>query len=81
MDYSVVVLVIPPYPGELPLTCKESEGRVEQCNAKDPVSPLRVYNGFVLLRLDGDNIAETFYDETGRIAWTPQGGDPRRCKP
>jgi hypothetical protein len=49
----------------------------EKCNAKDPEDPLRVYNGFVLLRLDGTNLTETFYDETGHVAWTPQGGDPR----
>ncbi|MGB8493962.1 MAG: metallophosphoesterase [Candidatus Acidiferrum sp.] len=53
----------------------------EKCNAKDPDSPLRVYNGFVLLQLDGANLAEAFYDETGRVAWIPQGGDPRNCKP
>ncbi|MGB2678781.1 MAG: metallophosphoesterase [Candidatus Acidiferrum sp.] len=53
----------------------------EKCNAKDPDSPLRVYNGFVLLQLDGANLAEAFYDETGRVAWTPQGGDARNCKP
>jgi hypothetical protein len=53
----------------------------EQCNAKDRESPHRVYNGFVLLRLDGTNLTETFYDEMGSVAWTPQGGDPRQCKP
>jgi hypothetical protein len=51
----------------------------ERCNAQDPENHLRVFNGFVLLQLDGANLAETFYDETGRVAWTPQGGDPRGC--
>lgn len=52
----------------------------EQCNAKDPENPLRVYNGFVFLKLDGASLTESFYDEIGRVAWTPQGGDMRRCK-
>jgi len=29
------------------------------------------------LELDGDNLIETFYDEKGRIAWTPGRGDTR----
>jgi hypothetical protein len=41
----------------------------ENRNANDPADPLRVYNGFALLQLDGPNIAETFYDENGGIAW------------
>jgi hypothetical protein len=53
----------------------------EKCNAKDPETPLRVYNGFVLLQLDGTNLTEIFYDETGHVAWTPGGGDPRQCTP
>jgi peptidoglycan hydrolase-like protein with peptidoglycan-binding domain len=53
----------------------------EQCNAKDPESPLRVYNGFVVLTFDGPNMTEAFYDETGRVAWTPKNGDMRNCKP
>jgi hypothetical protein len=53
----------------------------EKCNAKDPENDLRVFNGFVLLQLDGADLTETFYDENGRIAWTPQGGDPRGCAP
>jgi len=49
----------------------------EQKNAGDPDDKLRVFNGFVLLELDGDNLIETFYDEKGRIAWTPGRGDTR----
>jgi len=51
----------------------------ESCSANDANSPLRVYNGFVFLKFDGATMTETFYDETGRVAWTPQGGDPRKC--
>jgi hypothetical protein len=53
----------------------------EKCNAKDSDDPPRVFNGFALLELDGTNLAETFYDETGRIARSPQGIDPRGCAP
>jgi hypothetical protein len=53
----------------------------EQCSATDPEDSLRVFNGFVVLRLDDTNLHEAFYDETGRIAWTPEGGDPRGCAP
>jgi hypothetical protein len=53
----------------------------EQCNAKDPENPLRVYNGFVLLQLKDKNLTESFYDETGRVAWTPGLGDTRKCTP
>jgi hypothetical protein len=53
----------------------------ERCNAGDPDNKLRVFNGFVLLQLNGPDLAETFYDETGRVAWTPTGGDPRGCAP
>lgn len=49
----------------------------EQKNAGDPSDKLRVFNGFALLELDGDNLIETFYDEKGRIAWTPGLGDTR----
>ena len=52
----------------------------EQCDAADPDDKLRVFNGFVFLELDGANLAETFFDETGRVAWTPQNGDTRKCK-
>jgi hypothetical protein len=41
----------------------------EKRKAGDPNLQERVYNGFAVLRLDGPNIAETFYDETGGIAW------------
>ena len=41
----------------------------EDMNAGDPDDKLRVFNGCVLLELDGDNLLETFYDEKGRIAW------------
>jgi hypothetical protein len=53
----------------------------EQCNANDPDDDLRVYNGFVFLELNGATLKETFYDETGRLAWTPQNGDQRGCPP
>jgi hypothetical protein len=49
----------------------------EARSAGDPENRLRVLNGFVKLELDGDKLTETFYDETGRIAWTPQNGDTR----
>jgi hypothetical protein len=51
----------------------------EKCNAKDPENGLRVFNGFVFLQLDGANLKEAFYDETGRVAWTPGAGDTRGC--
>jgi hypothetical protein len=51
----------------------------ERCPANDPDDKLRVFNGFVSLNLDGPDLHETFYDETGRVAWTPAGGDPRGC--
>ncbi|AXC10648.1 hypothetical protein ACPOL_1300 [Acidisarcina polymorpha] len=53
----------------------------ETCSANDPENKLRVLNGFAVLQLDGPNLAETFYDEDGRVAWTPEGGDPRNCPP
>jgi len=52
----------------------------EQCNAGDPNNKLRVFNGFTVVDVDGPNLAEAFYDELGRVAWTPQGGDPRGCR-
>lgn len=51
----------------------------ETCNAQDPENELRVFNGFVLLQLDGASLMETFYDEIGRVAWTPGNGDTRGC--
>jgi hypothetical protein len=49
----------------------------EKKNAGDPDEKLRVFNGFTMLELDADNLTETFYDELGRIAWTPENGDTR----
>jgi hypothetical protein len=49
----------------------------ERCCAGDPSDRLRVYNGFVCLDLDGPNLIETFYDETGRAAWQPGTADTR----
>ena len=40
----------------------------EKCHAEDPDDNLRVFNGFVCLDLDGPDLVETFYDETGRVA-------------
>jgi hypothetical protein len=42
----------------------------ETRNAQDPDDRLRVLNGFVLLELNGKNLAERFYDENGNIAWS-----------
>lgn len=53
----------------------------ERCNAGDPDNTLRVFNGFVLLQFDGPNLTEAFYDECGRVAWTPKAGDTRGCAP
>jgi hypothetical protein len=53
----------------------------EKCSANDPEDNVRVFNGFATLQLDGETLQETFYDELGRVAWTPQGGDPRHCAP
>jgi len=41
----------------------------ENRNANDPDIPVRVYNGFTILELSGSSIKETFYDETGNVAW------------
>jgi hypothetical protein len=49
----------------------------EKCNAGDPDDNLRVFNGFVCLDLDGPDLVETFYDETGRVAWSPGTKDTR----
>jgi hypothetical protein len=38
--------------------------------ANDPDIPKRVFNGFAVLKLDGPNIQETFYDENGGVAWS-----------
>lgn len=38
--------------------------------ANDPDVPQRVLNGFALLKLDGPNIQEVFYDENGGVAWS-----------
>ncbi len=38
--------------------------------AGDHNDPVRVYNGFATLTLDGSSATETFYDETGGKAWT-----------
>ncbi|MBV8902154.1 MAG: metallophosphoesterase [Acidobacteriia bacterium] len=37
--------------------------------ANDPDIPQRVQDGFVVLRLDGPNIEEKFYNENGGVAW------------
>jgi Calcineurin-like phosphoesterase len=44
----------------------------ETRSAKDPENSLRVLNGFVVLKLAGNSLTETFYDENGGIAWTPK---------
>jgi len=41
----------------------------EKRPANDPDIPQRVLNGFAVLRLNGPNVQETFYDENGGIAW------------
>ena len=41
----------------------------ERSNAGDPSDPARVLNGFVLLKLDGSSLSETFYNENGGVAW------------
>ncbi len=43
----------------------------ESRNAGDPGDALRIFNGFVGLKLSGANLEETFYDENGRVAWQP----------
>lgn len=49
----------------------------ERCNAGNPDDHLRVYNGFMTLELNGADLVETFYDETGRVAWRPGTKDTR----
>ncbi|HXX18856.1 MAG TPA: metallophosphoesterase [Candidatus Acidoferrum sp.] len=44
-------------------------GWYETRSARDPDIPQRVLNGFAVLRFDGPNLTETFYDENGGIAW------------
>jgi hypothetical protein len=50
----------------------------EKCNAGDPDDNLRIYNGFLHLELNGPDLTEIFYDETGRVAWQP-GAVDNRC--
>jgi hypothetical protein len=38
--------------------------------ANDPDIPERVLNGFAVLKLDGPDIQEVFYDENGGVAWS-----------
>ena len=62
------------------LEAAQEEGKVawfEHCNAGDRDNPLRVFNGFVSLQLNGPDLIETFYDETGRVAWRPGTRDTR----
>jgi hypothetical protein len=62
------------------LQAAEAAGNVawfEKCNAGDQDDTLRVYNGFVSLQFDGPDLTETFYDETGRVAWRPGTIDTR----
>jgi Calcineurin-like phosphoesterase len=42
----------------------------ERRSANDSDIPQRVLNGFAMLKLDGPNIQEVFYDENGGVAWT-----------
>jgi hypothetical protein len=37
--------------------------------ANDPDIPQRVLNGFAVLKLDGANVQEIFYDENGGVGW------------
>jgi hypothetical protein len=41
----------------------------ETRSAHDPEIPQRVLNGFAVLRLEGPNLVEIFYDENGGVAW------------
>ena len=62
------------------LQAAQKSGKVqwfERCSAGDPDDKLRVFNGFVLLELNGPDLTETFYDETGRVAWRPGTTDSR----
>lgn len=51
---------------------------VESRSANDPDDTLRLCNGFAVLTLAGANISETFYDETGQVAWTPEASAQSR---
>jgi hypothetical protein len=42
----------------------------EDTLANDPDIPERVMNGFAMLTLEGPNIKEEFFDETGGVAWS-----------
>ncbi len=42
----------------------------ETHKAGDPDIAERVFNGFVMLKLNGPNIQETFYNENGGVAWS-----------
>ena len=53
---------------------------VENVGANDPDDKLRLCNGFAVVALSGANISETFYDETGRVAWTSAGSDALTAK-
>lgn len=44
----------------------------EHRSAGDPDISQRVFNGFAVLRLDGPNVHEYFYDENGGVAWSSQ---------
>jgi hypothetical protein len=41
----------------------------ENRSANDPDIPQRILDGFVMLKLDGANIQEVYYDENGGVAW------------
>ena len=41
----------------------------ENRSANDPDIPQRVFDGFAMLKLDGPNIQEVFFDENGGQAW------------
>ena len=53
-------------------TSKAYDGVIDfDAAVRDPQNPLRVYNGFVFLQLNGASLTEKFYDETGSVAWHP----------
>lgn len=41
----------------------------EDRNANDPQVPVRLLNGFACLEIRQSDVAETFYDENGGVAW------------
>ena len=41
----------------------------ENRNAKDVEEPARALNGFLMLRLSGDQLVEEFRDENGNLRW------------